>query len=194
MSLKVPVAKSPAVAPELDTFGAPPLLEGEDSAAYDALFIRISTAVKPTDALEDIWVRDVVDLQWDLLRWRRLKVNLMAASLRTRLNQLIQDGNDLVNDFAARKPNAIKQVNRMLASAGLTLDAILAQTLDQNLGQIECIERMTAKAEERRDAALREVKLHRAVLARTLRRSIETVEDAEYQAVDTTPAEGNSVA
>jgi hypothetical protein len=178
----------------LDPFGAPPLLEGEDSAAYDALLIRISTAVKPADALEDIWVRDIVDLQWDLLRWRRLKVNLMAASLRTRLNQLIEDGNDLVNEFAARNPNAIKEVNRVLASGGLTLDAVLAQTLGQNLGQIECIERMTAKAEERRDAALREVKLHRAMLARTLKRSIETVEDAEYQAVDTTPAEGNSVA
>jgi hypothetical protein len=194
MALKVPVAKSPPVAPESDLFGPPPLLEGEDSAAYDKIFIHISTAVKPSDTLEDIWVRDVVDLQWDVLRWRRLKMNLMAAGLRTKLNQLIKDSNDLVNDFAARKPNAIKRVNRMLASAGLTLDAIMAQALAPNLAQIECIERMTAKAEERRDGALREVELHRAMVARTLRRSIETVEDAEYQAVDTTPAEANSVA
>jgi hypothetical protein len=68
----------------------------------------------------------------------------------------------------------------------------MAQTLHENLGQIECIERLTAKAEERRDAALREIELHRATLARTVRRSIQQVENAEYQAVDTTPAEGNA--
>jgi hypothetical protein len=190
MALKVPVAKSPPVAPELDPFGPPPLLEGEDGAAYDELFIRISTAVKPTDTLEDIWIHDLVYLQWDVLRWRRLKVNLMAASLRTGLKRLLEDGDDLVNDWAARKPNAIKRVNRMLVSAGLTFDAVMAETLD--LCQIECIERMTANAEERRDAALREIEMHRAMLARTLRRSIEKVEDGEYQDVDTTAAEGTA--
>jgi hypothetical protein len=54
----VTIVKSPPVAP----FGPPPLIEGEDSAAYDELLARVSTAVKPADILEDIWVRDFVDL------------------------------------------------------------------------------------------------------------------------------------
>ena len=43
-------------------FGPAPLLDGEDPAAYDELLARVSGAVKPSDILEEIWVRDVVDL------------------------------------------------------------------------------------------------------------------------------------
>jgi hypothetical protein len=44
---------TPASLPErvgrLALFGPPPLLEGEDTAAYDELLARISGAVKPAD-------------------------------------------------------------------------------------------------------------------------------------------------
>src|ERR1700680_24366 len=52
-------------------FGPPPLIEGEDAAAYDELLTRVSAAVKPADILEDIWVRDIVDLVWHAFRLRR---------------------------------------------------------------------------------------------------------------------------
>src|SRR5436190_11103678 len=50
----------PERAGRLALFGPPPLLEGEDTAAYDEFLVRISGAVKPADILEEIWVRDVV--------------------------------------------------------------------------------------------------------------------------------------
>jgi hypothetical protein len=65
-------------------FGPPPLIEGDDRAAYDELLAQISAAVKPADILEDIWVRDIVDLVWEIFRLRRLKVNLMAATAAAR--------------------------------------------------------------------------------------------------------------
>jgi len=52
--------------------GPPPLLEGEDAAAYAELLGRISRAVKPSDTFEEIWVQDIVDLEWEARRWRRL--------------------------------------------------------------------------------------------------------------------------
>jgi hypothetical protein len=58
----------------------PPLIAGEDHAAYDDLLARISAALQPSDILEDIWVRDVVDMVWDALRLRRLKTQLLTAS------------------------------------------------------------------------------------------------------------------
>jgi len=63
----------------LALFGPPPLLEGEDAAAYDELLVRISGAVKPTDIFEEIWIREIVDLVWGAFRLRRLKANLMTA-------------------------------------------------------------------------------------------------------------------
>ena len=59
-----------------------PLLDGEDRAAYDALLKQITTIVKPADVIEEILVRDIVDLVWEGLRLRRLKVALM--NLRSR--------------------------------------------------------------------------------------------------------------
>jgi hypothetical protein len=167
MSTKMTIVKSPPVAPELAPFGPPPLIEGEDSAAYDELLARVSTAVKPADTLEDIWVRDVVDLAWDVFRLRRLKANLVGATA----------------------------VNRMLASAARPkMDTSTEQAFDRHLDQIECIDRMTSRTEARRNAALREIELHRATLACRLRRTVQQVEDGEYRAIDVDPPEPKSAA
>ena len=48
----------------------PPLVRGEDPAAYDQLAARITAAVAPANVIEEIWVRDVVDLVWDVVRLR----------------------------------------------------------------------------------------------------------------------------
>jgi hypothetical protein len=178
-------------------FGPPPLIEGDDRAAYDELLAQISAAVKPADILEDIWVRDIVDLVWEIFRLRRLKVNLMAATaskcLQNRLEPFsVEEWRDLVEAWAARKPDAIARVNRMLASAGLTMDAFMLQSFFDNLDAIECIERMTAKAEARRNDALFEIERHRSTFAFTLRRTVQQVE-AEYQAVAANSAEQTSV-
>ena len=61
-------------------FGPPPLFEGEDSKIYDQLVTEIFNAVTPADILEEIWLRDVVDLTIDVLRLRRLKADLMNAN------------------------------------------------------------------------------------------------------------------
>lgn len=54
-------------------FGAPALLKGEKTAAYDELHSRVSSAINPSDVIEEIWARDIVDHSWEVFRWRRLK-------------------------------------------------------------------------------------------------------------------------
>jgi len=72
--------------------GPPPLIAGEDGAAYDLLHGSVTAAVKPKDFLEEIWVRDIVDLSRDVLRLRRLKAQLLtyctAAQVRGYLKEL----------------------------------------------------------------------------------------------------------
>jgi hypothetical protein len=75
-------------------FGPPPLIEGEDTAAYDELLTRVSTAVRPRDILEDIWVRDVVDFVWEAFRLRRLKANLITASAHSGLDTVLEPLNN----------------------------------------------------------------------------------------------------
>jgi hypothetical protein len=63
----------------LALFGEPQLLAGEDAAAYDQLLARICAAVKPVDIIDEMFIADVVSLEWEVLRWRRLKTCLMRA-------------------------------------------------------------------------------------------------------------------
>src|SRR6516162_3266366 len=68
-----------ASAPRLKLLGEPHLLAGEDAAAYDQLFARIYAAVNPVDIVDEMFIADVVSLEWEVLRWRRLKASLMQT-------------------------------------------------------------------------------------------------------------------
>jgi hypothetical protein len=73
-------SKSMTSAPErLSLFGPPQLLEGENAADYHELVARLYAAVKPLDIIDEMFINDVASLQWDLLRWRRLKLSRMQA-------------------------------------------------------------------------------------------------------------------
>src|SRR5262245_18587917 len=185
----------------LNLFGTPPLIEGEDPAAYDDLLVQISAAVKPADILEDIWVRDVVDFTWEIFSLRRLKANLMTATGYNGVREVLEpiigysDADTLATGWAARDRSAIKQVNKILASAGLTMDAVIAQTLRESLDFVERIERMITVKESSRNAILLEIDRHRATLAHTLRETVHQLEHGEIQAIDDTQsAEGKNAA
>jgi len=183
----------------LKLFGPPQLIDGEDCGAYEELHERVWLSLEPVDILEEISVRDFVDLTWEVLRWRRLKSSLMAASAFKGLQKVLEpfsfEGyHDLVEDWAARKPNAIAQVNRMLESAGLTADAVMAQTLCENLEAIRTMETMTALAERRRDDAVCQIERHRVALALRARRIVQQLEDEDCQIVDASPTQSKSAA
>jgi hypothetical protein len=190
----------PERARRLDLFGPPPLIEGEDMAAYDELLTLISASVKPVDILEDIWVRDIVDLVWETFRLRRLKASLMTAAAYEGLEKILvplvgwSDANSLSWDWARHNQSAVKKVDELLASTGQTMDAVMAQTLSAKLDGIERIDRMTMTAEVRRIAILREVDRHREALGDALRRAVQHVEDAEFEVVDVKQAIGRNVA
>jgi hypothetical protein len=186
-------ASFPERADRLALFGPPPLLEGEDTAAYDELLVRISGAVKPADIFEEIWVRDIVDLVWEAFRLRRLKANLMTTVAHKGLGGILgplmdwDDAHDLTEAWARRERTAIERVDELLASAGLTMDAVMAQTLSLKLDDIERIDRMIATAEGRRNAILREVDRHRTTWGQNLRQAVQQIEAAEIKVIDAQP-------
>ena len=81
----------------------------------------------------------------------------------------------LSSTIGLREPKAVEEVNEILASAGLTMDAVMAQSLSIKLDDIERIDRMTALAEARRNAILREIDGHREILSQNLRRAVQNV-------------------
>jgi hypothetical protein len=252
-----------ATARRFKLFGPPLLLEGEDAAAYDRLFAGICAAVKPADTVDQMFIADVVSLEWEVLRWRRLKFHLIRVRGLKALENFLRDNIDcelyeadyadiladilgknlpedqrdtadeladacarddkdaiekvrkilvkfdmdkilnhaknhraeeLAREYGRHKPKAIKLVNQILADASLSIDAIVAKELAQNLDDIEQIDRLVTIAEGRRDSSLHEIERHRAGLGEMVRRSLTDVENAEFKVIETSPANGKNAA
>jgi len=166
-------------------FGPAPLAEGEDAEAYDELLLRISSGVRPADILEEIWVRDVVDLTWEALRLRRLKAAVLTMSARNVLTENLAKfvgyakAEALARSWAAHEAEAVAAVSERLAAQGLALESLTAQGLTRTLEPVERIARMIAQAEARRGAALREIERHRASFGPRLRAAVMEAERAD---------------
>jgi hypothetical protein len=75
-----PNRRTPELTPRLALFGAPLLIEGEDAATYDELLAHMLAAVKPVDVIDEMLIADVAALEWEVLRWRRLKTCRFARA------------------------------------------------------------------------------------------------------------------
>jgi hypothetical protein len=178
-----------------DIFAPLPLIAGEDSSRYENVVDRVIAAVGPKDVIEEMIVRDVVYHDWEISRLGRIKTGLFASGLQPSLVAKLlsvpkiteSKARDLAQRFVAGDPSAVKEVDKILASVGLSIDAAMANTMTVRLHDFAAIERLIASHEARRHAALRELERRRSTLAEARRREGEVV-DADYE--DVAPDEG----
>jgi hypothetical protein len=146
--------------------GQPLLLEGEDATAYDELLGRLCAAVKPVDIIDEILTGDMAQLEWEVLRWRRLKVALMGA-LQTKtlkfvldkrlecnphskyfvdyLSEILQDNLEEESANAAKvlaakyvegKRDAVDKVNEVLAGIERNIDQVMADSWNRTVEEL----------------------------------------------------------
>jgi hypothetical protein len=189
-------------------FGPPPLLEGEDAAIYEEQLARFSNAVRPTDFLEEIWVRDAVDVTWNIFRLRRIlaaylsaqvwhDVNDKASSLaeaeaeplegteKEEMGKLLDPNSELSwETLMAQNPRANEKFQEFWAAAKATLDIneIQAKVMLRNLDTIERIEHLITIEEQRLDSVIREMDRHRGI-RKHLDSKVKDVEEAEFKIV-----------
>jgi len=172
-----------------DYFGPPPVIPGEDPAAYQALLAQYRAAIQPKDFFEEIWAREMTDSTWDAHRMRRLKANVLSATAYKGVEKILAPlasynaGQDLTKRWARREPKALKEVDGHLATAGLTMDAVMAETLALKLDVFERIDRMAASAEGRRNLIPREIDRHRATVVTAFCEVAQEGEDAEFEEI-----------
>jgi hypothetical protein len=176
----------------LEILGPPPILERESLDSYNALHDRVRSAVAPADVIEELWVRDVADLSWDVLRLRRLKSKIFAtqayrgvkAILSPRFDHSHQHASQqhaLVGGWVAREKSSIKQVDKIMGQAGFDREDIEAATLAASIDYFERIDRLMLQAEARRNAALSAIERRRDGIARRLRDPVTEIEDAKFE-------------
>jgi hypothetical protein len=154
---------------------------------YRLLAERIVDAARPNDAIEELLIRDVIDLTWEVLRLRRTKAGVVrasfGASLQNVLRGLFGESSDLVTKSLSRNKAAEKEVAAKLAAARLTIEDVEAQTVEFNLDVFERLDRMMASAGARRNNALREIDRHREALGASTRKALEEIEDVPFTEV-----------
>jgi hypothetical protein len=144
-----------APAPPFRLFGQPQVLEGEDAAAYDELLARMCAAVKPADIIDEMFIAEVVALEWEVLRLRRLKWRLIRAHALEALEGFLakqleyylyaelfvddlaeilqnnlpedqaKDAQRLARECAQNEPEADDKINEVLDGIGLDIDKVL---------------------------------------------------------------------
>jgi hypothetical protein len=175
--------------------GPPPFFPGEREAEFFAFAERVVFSAKPADAIEEILVRDVIDLAWEVLRLRRIKVGLLKADMSHGVRSVlatVKYGGDeshwhvgpLTEAWAAGDQRAKTEVQNVLDQAGLSQDEVTAKTVEWALDRFERLDRMMASSEARRNNALREIDRHRGALGAATRRGLDEAEDVEFRDVE----------
>jgi len=171
-------------------FGVPPLLEGEDFKAYNALLTKLRDAVKPADVIDEMWVEDCAYLFWDTLRLRRQKTELIKANMYRGLQTVLEtlcpqrEASDLTSSWSVGDEEAIDTINELLEAGNLSMKAVEAQTLAEIIDKVERFDRMIAMSEARRNATMREMDRRRSVLAHAMREATDNIEDAEFTEIE----------
>jgi hypothetical protein len=163
--------------PTAALLGAAPLIKGENPGSYEELLGRICATLRPKDCLEELWIRDVVDLVWETFRLRRIKATFVSYETRSTIGialcmQHHPDWRELAQAWAVGDEAAAQNFHAELVSAGLSVETLTARAVSNNLEKMERIDRMLVRLEARRAAALRELDTHRGPLAQKLRLAI----------------------
>jgi hypothetical protein len=159
--------------------GPAPLIPGEKAETYEEVRRRMVATLKPTDFLEEMWAGEMAELVWEIQRLRRIKANLLSGCAQEGMERVLHSvGLDTPfstsTGWAAREPRAMRRAEGALSASGFTLDTVMARTLSERISDIERIDRMTARAEHRRNVSLQQIRRHRAAFGEKLRHASES--------------------
>jgi hypothetical protein len=180
--------------------GEPLLLPRENRADYDQLLAHLTDAVRPSDALEALWVSEAVTKHWEVLRQRRHERGFIAArrqaGLQSLLQRLLGYGGPLSTDDGAEMAGALawkytlgdadakREVDELLKTAQLSAEAVDGEVMALHIETLATFDQLIWAAEKGRDACLREIEHHRAPFGRALRRAITSVEENNVAAIE----------
>ncbi len=151
------------------------------------MFERVFNAVRPTDFIEEIWVRDLVDVTWSMFRLRRLQATLWShrvshiandtassrataeaeqvqGAIKEEMDRLLDSDSELSwETLMEQNPRANEKFQELYSSAWSSLDRnlIQAQVMRSDFDSIERIESLMVTEQRRFDEVMRELDRHR---------------------------------
>ena len=159
-------------------FGPPPILEGDDPAAYRMIGQSIWDAWQPRDFIEMMWVNDVAYLLTEGIRLRRMKGKLIDGSRIEGVSKLIRRltgkyfDEAYWSDWVLGEKENVEFVESIFSQAGYDREAVVAQTTAVIIDTIDKIERQSSQFEARRLVTIRDFSHYRELSDRRLERML----------------------
>jgi hypothetical protein len=188
-----------------ELFGPPPVLSSEDSNAYDAVMVRFVESIKPKDFIEQMFIKDLTDLTWEIKRYSRHKALLIKRQCDALFEDVEQDEDaeqdqqtekeQTEQDEQTQQADSPTQYERKLEleeafdSAVPDVDEIVTSTpeellqaaaLESGINYYERLDRLIGVAMARRKDVLEQIDLYRVGLGERLRRVSDEIIDAEF--------------
>jgi hypothetical protein len=180
-----------------DLFGPPPVLDNEDPAKYHQFFALLALDLKPRSVMEWMFVNDIANIYWEIIRLRRLKsstvkLNLPSASFYVFGKRLDEIGSIpyyenvqeeliqlavLVRRDSSNNPRDQKRLSLALRKVGLTNEDFHDAAAIDNLDIMDRIDAAIVKLERRRERTVQEFRSHQSIGASLSQRAFETVVD-----------------
>jgi hypothetical protein len=179
--------------------GEPTLMAGEYLGDYQEMMDQFAVALKPKDLIEWWWVRDVVDLTWEIVRYRRLR----GAAMRARQTRALEDAmfrimraqgqanarsiaEGIASDYESLGGEAVEDgIRRRLNSVYFDPLAVVGAAFMEQVEAVERVDRMIASATARRDGVIRDIERRRETFARRMRDVIDIVQEPPMSPVST---------
>jgi hypothetical protein len=177
-------------------FDDPPLVGRERPEEYDAFFSAIAMAEMPSDAIDWILLKDLVDLAWEIRRERRIKTEIIkikqtevvcdllkstfdkADRLGSAVNRIFNAGTEA--RLWASDAETRKSIDLKLMEKGHDPESVLAHAYLRGAREIDAIDKRIALSESRRNAILKEIGLRSERKAQKLAQAASDVIEGEF--------------
>jgi len=165
---------------------------------FDRIRTALNSEIRPNGIIEHMYVADIAQLIWEILRLRRCKGLIINLAFREALEelaaQLLRDPGQSsfhVKDEAEKlakawfsKDIAKKKISDLLNYFHLDESAIEAEAIRRSVADTELLDRLLASIEARRDKALRRIAEYRSDVGRQMRKAVDRIIDGKALALE----------
>jgi hypothetical protein len=168
------------------------LLPGESGRDFEAIRALIIDDVRPETPIEWLWILDLADMSWEILRYRCLKQKILESYRQAAIETILQrlDGSGIAahatqsmlahtrrNAMQWREdPDAAVEIEARLKRYGFDAIVINAEVHVQARDQLEMFDVLMQRAQQRRIILLREISIRRDFAKRAERVSEAVIE------------------
>jgi hypothetical protein len=155
------------------------LLPGENLCDFDSLRDSIIHDVAPQSGIEWLWTIDLIDLSWDIIRYRALRQKVLETYRRAAVESVLQrldlagipeESLPLARNYTKRNaiqwredPEAAAEIEIRLASNGIDAESVNLEVFVQSRELFLMFDTLMHSAQNRRIVLLREISSRRSL-------------------------------